>query len=154
MKRFHPRALLVTILGAFAAGALIGYTSSPAVAQQDMGTCFSECTPDTDCNHQCSVETAQGIRWMTCGQFGRCRRDPEPCRPDWRAESYTFIEEFRTTVEKPWGVRCVSGGDFWVTYRDVACDQGTRVVCESHTFTQDPGACSFERGNACTWWAL
>ena len=58
-------ALVVVVLTTM----LLGIT--PAAAD-DRGTCFSECSEDTDCNHACSVETAAGLRWITCGTFGRC----------------------------------------------------------------------------------
>ena len=115
---------------------------APAAAD-DRGTCFSECSEETDCNHSCSVETAAGRRWITCSTFGLCRS----C--DWYIVSEEQIGR-RVDVDC-YGIPGLAycDVDVYGEYRVVEENEcgGTREVCASRK--EEEHSCLREGDDEC-----
>jgi len=80
---------LLTAL-AVVAFAAFGCSSAPedpapdgtgTVEQALGGTCPTVCSSSASCSQSCTIDTAQGLQTITCGQYGVCKPPPPAPTP-------------------------------------------------------------------------
>ena len=81
----------------------------PANVEQALGgTCPGVCNSTVPCNQSCTVDSAQGLQTITCGQYGSCRPSTTSSTTGSTTSSTTGSPPPNTSC--PAGQRCIEYG--------------------------------------------